>query len=114
MVCRPTTGGVNNVCTYVDTPDGEKYVLVSTRDSRSLTQIQPCRHSQSFDLSVRAVCIVQRIYNNGNRSDKVIYEHELLRQLAQQKDTLSFKLPEALPSIKDGKTHVLLSSVSMR
>eukprot|EP00128_Syssomonas_multiformis_P004732 Colp12_sorted_trinity150504_noHs@22136 len=50
---------------------------------------------------------ILRVYNNGNNSDKVRFEHEVLRQLREQ--TLSFKVPEALLS-KNGKTHELLSN----
>ncbi|GFR42782.1 hypothetical protein Agub_g3745 [Astrephomene gubernaculifera] len=71
----PTTGGVNNVVQYVETPDGQRYIL--------------------------------RIYNNGNKSDKVRFEHEILRQLSQQQ--LSFQVPRVLPS-RAGRPHELLSS----
>eukprot|EP00667_Euglena_gracilis_P014113 EG_transcript_14609 len=50
---------------------------------------------------------VLRIYNNGNRSENVVWEHEVLRQVNQQQ--LSFQTPRAVPA-KDGRRHVLLSS----
>ncbi|KXZ47215.1 hypothetical protein GPECTOR_37g221 [Gonium pectorale] len=50
---------------------------------------------------------ILRIYNNGNKSEKVRFEHEILRQLAQQK--LSFEVPRALPS-RAGRPHELLSN----
>ncbi|GIL44285.1 hypothetical protein Vafri_1797 [Volvox africanus] len=71
----PTTGGVNNVVQYVETSNGERYIL--------------------------------RIYNNGNKSEKVRFEHEILGQLAQQQ--LSFQVPRALSS-KAGRPHELLSN----
>lgn len=48
------------------------------------------------------------MYNNGNKSKKVIFEHQLLQQLGQQ--TLSFEVPRALPALSDGAPHKLLSS----
>lgn len=50
---------------------------------------------------------ILRIYNNGNKSDKVKFEHEILRQLQNQK--LSFEVPRVLPS-KTGQPHCLLSN----
>lgn len=73
--CTPTSGGVNNVVQYVETPDNKRYIL--------------------------------RIYNNGNKSEKVKFEHEILRQLQQQ--SLSFQVPSALPS-KLGRPHELLTN----
>jgi hypothetical protein len=74
--CTPTSGGVNNMVNYVETANGEKYIL--------------------------------RIYNNGKNSARVKFEHEVLRQLGQQK--LSFEIPRTLPSLGDKKPHVLLSN----
>lgn len=51
-----------------------------------------------------------RIYNNGCNSPRVVYEHEVLRQLAPKTGTLSFRIPNLIPSIKDGATHVVLKS----
>jgi len=50
---------------------------------------------------------ILRIYNNGNKSEKVVWEHEILRQVNLQ--PLSFQVPKPLPA-KNGSTHVLLSS----
>lgn len=50
---------------------------------------------------------ILRIYNNGGKSEKVVYEHEILKQLSQQK--LSFQVPTAKPS-KAGRPHERLSS----
>ena len=50
---------------------------------------------------------ILRIYNNGNNSARVRFEHKVLKQLSRQ--TLSFQIPETLPS-KSGEAHVLLSS----
>lgn len=49
-----------------------------------------------------------RVYNNGNKSEKVVYEHEILRQLNQQK--LSFQVPATLPALGDGASHKKLSN----
>jgi Ser/Thr protein kinase RdoA (MazF antagonist) len=77
---RKTTGGVNNVCLYVD-QDDQHYIL--------------------------------RIYNNGNNSAKVAFEHDILAQLQvmqQNAETkLSYEVPNALPS-RNGRAHELLSS----
>lgn len=51
---------------------------------------------------------ILRVYNNGNDSPRVRYEHEILRQLNQQE--LSFSVPKALPSLSDGQSHVMLSN----
>jgi homoserine kinase type II len=48
-----------------------------------------------------------RIYNNGNNSKRVEFEHKVIMQLLDIK--LSFETPRPLLS-KDGKTHVLLST----
>ena len=74
--CTPTSGGVNNMVNYVETANGEKYIL--------------------------------RIYNNGKNSARVKFEHEVLRQLGQQK--LSFEIPRTLPSLDGKQAHVLLSN----
>ena len=74
--CTPTSGGVNNMVNYVETIEGEKYIL--------------------------------RIYNNGKNSARVKFEHEVLRQLGEQK--LSFEIPRTLPSLHEKKAHVLLSN----
>jgi hypothetical protein len=74
--CTPTSGGVNNMVNYVETGEGEKYIL--------------------------------RIYNNGKNSARVKFEHEVLRQLGDQK--LSFQIPSTLPSLEEKKAHVLLSN----
>ncbi|KAG1667858.1 hypothetical protein FOA52_011046 [Chlamydomonas sp. UWO 241] len=70
-----TSGGVNNVVNYVETPEGKRYVL--------------------------------RIYNNGNKSEKVVFEHAVLSQLALQ--PMRFDVPRALLS-RAGRPHELLSS----
>lgn len=79
VVCSPTSGGVNNVCQYVDVPgSSQRYIL--------------------------------RVYNNGNNSDKVRYEHEVLTQLQTQQDRLSFQVPKAKPSLTTGKPFMPLSN----
>lgn len=76
VTTAPTTGGVNNVCQYVTTQSGERFIL--------------------------------RVYNNGGKSEKVAFEHEVLRQLGKQE--LSFAVPRARPSLKGGAPYVKLSS----
>uniref|UniRef100_A0A0G4FSN8 Protein kinase domain-containing protein n=1 Tax=Chromera velia CCMP2878 TaxID=1169474 RepID=A0A0G4FSN8_9ALVE len=51
---------------------------------------------------------ILRIYNNGNKSEKVVWEHEILAELNRQQ--MSFKTPKPLPALGDSKTHKLLSS----
>lgn len=52
---------------------------------------------------------VMRVYNNGNDSSKVRFEHEVIRQLLLQ--SLSFEVPRALPVLNDpSTTHATLSS----
>ncbi|GBF97428.1 hypothetical protein Rsub_09594 [Raphidocelis subcapitata] len=51
---------------------------------------------------------ILRVYNNGGHTDKVDFEHAVLQQLGQQR--LSFAVPRAKPSLRDGKPHVVLSS----
>lgn len=72
----PTTGGVNNVVRYIQTADGEKYIL--------------------------------RVYNNGNDSNRVRFEHSILGQL--NKMGLSIRIPTTVPSLESGSPHVLLSN----
>ena len=50
---------------------------------------------------------VLRVYNNGLESEKVRFEHEILRQLQAQ--AMSFEVPRALPS-RTGRPHELLSN----
>lgn len=49
---------------------------------------------------------VIRIYNNSNNTNRVILEHEVLRQLKLK--NLSFKIPSPLEN--DGKTHIKLKN----
>ncbi len=66
-------------------------------------------HSSCFLLLPCCSCRVGllRIYNNGNKSAKVQFEHAVLAQLAQQK--LSFEVPTVIRS-KAGRPHELLST----
>lgn len=80
---KPATGGVSNRMSYIDVPngDGEK-----TR-------------------------YLLRIYNNGKNSPLVEFEHEIMKQLNERENMLSFQVPCALPLLADNqKTHTLLSS----
>lgn len=51
---------------------------------------------------------VLRIYNNGNNTDRVRREHEILQQLSRQK--LSFQVPRTVPTLKTGESFVVLST----
>jgi Ser/Thr protein kinase RdoA (MazF antagonist) len=51
---------------------------------------------------------VLRIYNNGGKSEKVAFEHEVLAQLGKQ--NLSFQVPKTRPALKTGAPYVKLSS----
>jgi homoserine kinase type II len=51
---------------------------------------------------------VLRVYNNGNDTSKVEYEHSVLLQL--NKMNLSFSLPETICSAESGKSFVTLSN----
>lgn len=51
---------------------------------------------------------ILRVYNNGNKTEKVACEHAILEQLKHQ--TLSFEVPQALSTIADGEPYVVLSS----
>ncbi|KAF5841333.1 kinase-like domain-containing protein [Dunaliella salina] len=75
----PTTGGVNNVV---------ERVFVKNKEGKEDQYIM-------------------RIYNNGGMSEKVVFEHTILAQLAPQ--PLSIQVPRTLPS-KNGRPHELLSN----
>ena len=51
---------------------------------------------------------VLRVYNNGQNSPRVKYEHEVLGQLRKKK--LSFKIPTTIASIVSGECSVTLSN----
>jgi homoserine kinase type II len=53
---------------------------------------------------------ILRIYNNGNDFEKVQFEHAVLKALKSL--PLSFSLPNAIPSLENMSTHVLLSDGS--
>jgi len=54
---------------------------------------------------------VLRVYNNGNKTDHVEYEHELLKQLHAQAPDLSFALPKFFPAKGgDGRTFAEVSN----
>ena len=84
----PTTGGVNNVT-----------LRIARTAAASLSLSAPLGAAEDFIL---------RIYNNGNNSAKVAFEHEILEQLAQQ--SLSFQVPRALRSLVAQRAHERLSS----
>eukprot|EP01039_Chlorochromonas_danica_P004228 gene4228-4645_t len=51
---------------------------------------------------------ILRVYNNGNDSYRVRFEHAILQQLSQM--NLSFKIPTTVPSLESAAPHVLLST----
>lgn len=51
---------------------------------------------------------ILRVYNNGNDSHRVRFEHEILKQLANMR--LSVRIPTMVPSIETGESHMLLSN----
>lgn len=51
---------------------------------------------------------ILRVYNNGNDSHRVRFEHSILQQL--NKMNLSFRIPTTVPSLETGSPHVLLSN----
>jgi len=53
---------------------------------------------------------VLRIYNNGRDSVRVDFEDRVLTALIKDGGELSFKVPTAIPSVLDGKKHVILKS----
>lgn len=84
LLQRNTTGGVNNICLQLHVDHGN--------------------HWKRYIL---------RIYNNGNNSAKVAFEHDILAQLQAMHQNpatkLSFEVPNALLSL-NGRVHELLSS----
>lgn len=76
FVMTPTSGGVNNVCLKV----------ASTKNP-----------SEEY---------IMRIYNNGGNSARIVWEHEILKQLNQQK--LSFSVSQ-----RNG-TPVLIPDISLK
>ena len=73
---EPTSGGVNNVVFYVTKKEGG-----SSTTNKSVT------------------LGVLRIYNNSNDDPRVEFEHGILAKLEEQRDMLSFGIPETIPSI---------------
>jgi Ser/Thr protein kinase RdoA (MazF antagonist) len=53
---------------------------------------------------------VLRIYNNGRDSVRVDFEDRVLSALIKNGGELSFKVPTAIPSVIDGRSHVLLKN----
>jgi homoserine kinase type II len=51
---------------------------------------------------------ILRVYNNGNNTKKVIFEHEVLEKLNQLQ--LSFEVPKLIPNRINRETHILLSN----
>lgn len=76
---RRCSGGVNNKTFYVHVPGGD------------------------------APSFVLRIYNNGNNTPRVVYEHAVMAALAPL--AFSFSLPRFLPALDgSGRTHATLAS----
>jgi Ser/Thr protein kinase RdoA (MazF antagonist) len=53
---------------------------------------------------------VLRIYNNGRDSVRVDFEDRVLSALLASGGDLSFSVPTAIPSVIDGRKHVMLSN----
>lgn len=54
---------------------------------------------------------ILRIYNNGNNTPRVAFEHEVLKQLGKSTAKMSFKIPKFVTALKDkSKTFVQLST----
>lgn len=53
---------------------------------------------------------VLRIYNNGRDSVRVDFEDRVLTALIEKGGKLSFNIPTAIPSVIDGRKHVLLKN----
>ena len=53
---------------------------------------------------------ILRVYNNGENTARVRFEHAILAELAKVKDTLSFAIPETLPALSGGGSFVKLSN----
>jgi homoserine kinase type II len=83
---EPTSGGVNNVVFYVTKKGND--------DGASVT------------------LGVLRIYNNSNDTPRVEFEHAILGKLGEQRDMLSFGIPETFPSIITGNRYEKLSDGS--
>ena len=81
---EPTSGGVNNVVYYVTKRKGEG------EGGRDLVG-------------------VLRVYNNSNDDPKVEFEHRILELLGRE-ETLSFAIPETIPSARGGRNFVKLST----
>jgi homoserine kinase type II len=91
----PTSGGVNNKCDYVTTEDGRKFVRLTP------TALSPAESIAAvLTLSLLLFHVqVLRVYNNGQNTDRVQFEHAVLQQLScKAGHLLSFELPVALPA----------------
>jgi Phosphotransferase enzyme family len=53
---------------------------------------------------------VLRIYNNGRDSVRVDFEDRVLTALIEKGGQLSFSVPTAVPSVLDGRKHILLKN----
>lgn len=51
---------------------------------------------------------ILRVYNNGNDSHRVRFEHAILQQLAEM--NLSYLIPTTVPSLQTGSSHAPLSN----
>ena len=53
---------------------------------------------------------IVRVYNNGENTARVRFEHAILAELRKVKHTLSFAIPETLPALNGGGSFVKLSN----
>eukprot|EP00960_Hanusia_phi_P027663 746944-Hanusia_phi.AAC.1 len=59
---------------------------------------------------VKGETFVLRLYNNGNATRNVHFEHELLKQLNLQAPHLTFQVPSYLKCVNSDNTYVILST----
>lgn len=52
--------------------------------------------------------LILRVYNNGENTPRVRFEHAVLQELKRFK--FSFRIPTTLPALESGATHVTLSN----
>jgi Ser/Thr protein kinase RdoA (MazF antagonist) len=53
---------------------------------------------------------ILRVYNNGENTARVRFEHAILTELYKVKNQFSFQIPETLPALNGGGSFVKLSN----
>jgi homoserine kinase type II len=87
------------VSKFLSTADSYTFKPTSGGVNNIVVYVEDVESHQTFIL---------RVYNNGNDSRKVVFEHAVLAEL--QKIPLSFKVPSPIPSKETKETHVPLSN----